>query len=518
MPSITTKFKRVLVTAVAVGLPLGFAAGCGGSKQPEGEGAKPVVTQPPSTDAPVSEPPVADAGRDVRALGSTVVQLDATLSRAGNGNEDPLVFQWQQLSGPPLDFLAIGDDQSASPIFVAPSVASPASVELELTVLQGEMSAADTITVDIDPCLEDAGVVYGDCIAAGFGPFTAYESNAERGEVHHVVGSGDYHVQWQTRQTGETGRGKVVEVTWNANDPEHASATNGWFGIAMAGKDPGEGADLSQFAQGALSFDMRVIYHEAPNNPTPFVVKMECGWPCASDEMAIPGAEQSYEWQTYTYSVAEMVSSGLDATKVTFPFVIQPLWRQQEQEVTIQIDNVRLARGYSPPPPSNDCPKAGNISYTLARSSNPTADEQDAYNRVTQAMDEAVRQYNCYTNLRRTLNVTYNPSVATADGNSNGSIRFGSRGSMHHVTAMHEISHVLGIGTTTSFRNLVRNGIYTGAAGNAQLRAISGKADDEVHSDGTHFWPHGLNYISEGETQQDLINHCLMVEAIVSDL
>lgn len=524
MSSKSIKTTMMQVVVGMMGLSFVFVAGCGGAKQSEGEGESPVIDEPPmTTEPPVMEPPIvvspmADAGRDLMIMNSELVQLDGTLSKPADGRDEPLVFQWRQLSGPVLQFLTAEDSQSASPRFVAPSVSNSAAIELELTVSQGSASASDTVNVDVEPCRQADGLVYGDCIAPGYGPFTAYESNAARGEIHHVVGRGDYHVQWQAVDTGEAGYGQVVEITWNANDPEHTSATNGWFGVATMDTNPADGADLSRFAQGALSFDMRVVYHEAPTNPTPFIVKMECGWPCASDEMAIPGAERSYEWQTYTYSIAEMVSSGLDVTGVTFPFVIQPLWQQQEQEVTIQIDNVRLMEEYSPPPINNGCPKAGNVSYTLARSANPSADEQDAYNRITQAMDEAVKQYNCYTNLRRTLNVSYNPSVATADGNANGSIRFGSRASMHHVTAMHEISHVMGIGTTTSYRNLVQNGIYSGVAGNAQLRAISGKADDQLRSDGTHFWPHGLNYIHEGETQQDLINHCLVVEAIVSDL
>ena len=59
--------------------------------------------------------------------------------------------------------------------------------------------------------------------------------------------------------------------------------------------------------------------------------------------------------------------------------------------------------------------------------------------------------YNCYTDIVKELNVQYNPSVATADGNINGSIRFGSRDSMNHITAMHEIAHTVGIAYNMTF-------------------------------------------------------------------
>lgn len=54
------------------------------------------------------------------------------------------------------------------------------------------------------------------------------------------------------------------------------------------------------------------------------------------------------------------------------------------------------------------------------------------------AMDHAPSISNCYTNFTWTANVQYVPSVQTADGNTNGSIRFGSNELMNHITAMHD--------------------------------------------------------------------------------
>ena len=165
-----------------------------------------------------------------------------------------------------------------------------------------------------------------------------------------------------------------------------------------------------------------------------------------------------------------------------------------------------------------NCPMTGHVSYTLTRSAQPTADESAAYDKIVPAMDMAVAYYNCFTSITKADTVTYNSSVATADGNVNGSIRFGSADSMNYITAMHEISHTVGIGSA-QFDALVVNGIFTGTNATDQLRAITGNPTDQVHGDTQHFWPNGLNYTTEvTSVPQDLINHCLMVIAIRKDM
>ena len=159
----------------------------------------------------------------------------------------------------------------------------------------------------------------------------------------------------------------------------------------------------------------------------------------------------------------------------------------------------------------------GNITYTLQRAANPTTAEQAAYDRITAAMNTALMHYNCYTNITKALSVSYVPSVATADGNTNGSIRFGSTASMNFVTAMHETAHTLGVGAP-QFDAMIVNGVFTGPAATAQLREITGNPADEVHGDNQHFWPYGLNYESEYMSISDAINHCKMVVAIRRDI
>lgn len=169
------------------------------------------------------------------------------------------------------------------------------------------------------------------------------------------------------------------------------------------------------------------------------------------------------------------------------------------------------------------CPFIGHVTYTLAKSANPTSAEQNAYALITAAMDKAIAYYNCYTDITKQVNVTYVPSVATADGNINGSMRFGSNTFyMDYRTAMHELSHTVGIGQASNWRTFVVGGLFTGAKANAELDAINQTLqtplDTELHADNNHFWPYGINQQSEVTSESDLLAHCRIVRAIRQDL
>jgi hypothetical protein len=167
-------------------------------------------------------------------------------------------------------------------------------------------------------------------------------------------------------------------------------------------------------------------------------------------------------------------------------------------------------------PPS--CTPTGHVTYMLAKAANPTQTEQSAYDAITCAMEGAVAYYNCNTAITKQLNVSYVPSVQTADGNINGSIRFGNDSDMQCVTAMHEIAHTVGVGQASNWGTFASNGTFTGMNATAELRAITGNAMDVLHCDSQHFWPYGLNYVTEAHSTEDLVDHCRIVTAIRKDL
>jgi hypothetical protein len=164
------------------------------------------------------------------------------------------------------------------------------------------------------------------------------------------------------------------------------------------------------------------------------------------------------------------------------------------------------------------CPGSGGITYTLNRAASPNADQLDSYNRITEAMNLALTVYNCYLSVGKSLSIHYEPSVATADGNYNGTIRFGSKASMVQATAMHEIAHTLGVGTYSGWASRVSSGRWTGANAINQLRVLDGNSSAVLYADRAHFWPHGLNQASEATSADEYVRNVKMVAALRQDM
>ena len=159
------------------------------------------------------------------------------------------------------------------------------------------------------------------------------------------------------------------------------------------------------------------------------------------------------------------------------------------------------------------------VTYTLHKSANPTADEQDAYKRITTVMDSAVKLYNTYSNLSKFINVYYAPGVPTAEASSNGDLRFGeNRSYMVVPTAMHEMAHTMGVGTTSEYAATCVDGVFRDDKVQAKLRELDNDPTKELHCDSQHIWPYGLNQASEAKSEKDLINHVILVETIYQQL
>jgi hypothetical protein len=131
-------------------------------------------------------------------------------------------------------------------------------------------------------------------------------------------------------------------------------------------------------------------------------------------------------------------------------------------------------------------------------------------------MTAAVARYNNLSDLGKTITVRYEPGVPTSDGNINGTIRFGSnRSYMTERTALHEIAHTIGVGTSGSWGSLSSGGTWRGAQATALVRQYDGSGAI-ISCGGGHFWPYGLNYENEfSQTNAD--RHVEIVEAMVAD-
>ncbi len=156
------------------------------------------------------------------------------------------------------------------------------------------------------------------------------------------------------------------------------------------------------------------------------------------------------------------------------------------------------------------------MTYTLQRSSPPTTDEADAYARIDTALSAAVSRYNRLTRVVHHVTVSYDPSVPTAEASGDGSMRFGAgRDYMTEGTALHELAHTLGVGTTSSWSTLCIDGSYRGAKAAALLRVWDG-ANATLSCDHWHFWPYGLNYADEF-SDSAFDRNVLLVEAMRQD-
>jgi hypothetical protein len=155
---------------------------------------------------------------------------------------------------------------------------------------------------------------------------------------------------------------------------------------------------------------------------------------------------------------------------------------------------------------------APKITYKLSDGSDKW--DADPRARIVKAMDEAVAVYNKYGQFDRVLTANWNPGTPTADANFGGWINFG--GQIGTRTALHEIAHTLGIGTSPNWAKFARDGKWTGKYGIAQLKQLDGP-DAVLHCDHQHFWPYGLNYDNEGGTE-NFKRNVLMVTAMRADM
>lgn len=155
----------------------------------------------------------------------------------------------------------------------------------------------------------------------------------------------------------------------------------------------------------------------------------------------------------------------------------------------------------------------GQLTWTLTSTGVPA----DVQTRITDAMNGACARYNAGAEWpARTLTVEYNTGVATADGNTNGNIRFGANTSYQAVrTAMHEIAHTYGVGISSGWTANISGGLFVGTTAVDAIKSFDG-SDAVINTGGGHFWPYGLNYDSEW-SEESGYRHVKIVWAMRAD-
>jgi len=162
-------------------------------------------------------------------------------------------------------------------------------------------------------------------------------------------------------------------------------------------------------------------------------------------------------------------------------------------------------------------PTMGNLTYTIDTGTFPVGSTN--YNLIKVALDSAMFYYNRYATFSGNVWVYYNAGIQTAQGGYRSSIGFGTNTWYMHVsTVMHEIAHWLGSGTSISWKNFCKNGLWTGPTTVALLKSLTGET---LYCDNNanlwHFWPYGLNQRSEATSANVYIIHAKLLNAMKTD-
>ncbi len=246
---------------------------------------------------------------------------------------------------------------------------SPAAVTVKYKVKKKNKSSSSlsssssSSSVSATACTNSLGDVFFDEVCSPWRPVSAYEQNyADYTNAYETSdGNASSGARFNIVQSTDSCRNKVLDIHY-LDAPEFFSAVH-----IRAPEAVPEGIDMSEFANGKIQFDLKVISQGSFNAPLEF--SLDCSWPCASTPKLIR-VDQLNQWKTYEFSVAEMIDRGLDITRVSQGFMLLPTWAMQAG-AHYQVDNVRWIKGNAPKHPESICysnfldtPWAGGVSGT----------------------------------------------------------------------------------------------------------------------------------------------------------
>ena len=139
-------------------------------------------------------------------------------------------------------------------------------------------------------------------------------------------------VHWAIVPSLDLGHNNVIDVQFTDN-----TDYNGLIRITTMSRN---NVDMSEFATGKLIFDIKLV--KPGNFSSSLSLTVECGFPCSS--RPLPLTTSMNQWITQEIAIADLISSGLDTSKVNIVFQIAPYWNNQ-MGVNFQLDNIRWEKG-----------------------------------------------------------------------------------------------------------------------------------------------------------------------------
>ncbi len=159
-------------------------------------------------------------------------------------------------------------------------------------------------------------------------------------------------------------------------------------------------------------------------------------------------------------------------------------------------------------------PKGG---MTWSYNNGGSAEEND---RINAAMEYGMYVWNMLMSTQGFhLTGNYGSGTPTADCSYGGWMRIGPNASYQRTgTIMHEAAHGVGVGTHWTWGTLLVNGTWTGPRANAVLQFWNNNTTDEMHGDGMHMWPYGINGAHEDSgTDMLYYGNALIIQAMHED-
>ena len=137
--------------------------------------------------------------------------------------------------------------------------------------------------------------------------------------------------QWRLLTSSDAARGQIIEVSFAGGDTQGV-----WFIQSTAG------VDLSAYAEGHVTFDIRVA--DYGDNAEGMTMKIDCVFPCSSGDQLI-GKVGDGDWETVRIPISQLVARGLNLANVNTGIVIFPTITSQSVPLTYELDNVRWLPG-----------------------------------------------------------------------------------------------------------------------------------------------------------------------------
>lgn len=146
-----------------------------------------------------------------------------------------------------------------------------------------------------------------------------------------------------------------------------------------------------------------------------------------------------------------------------------------------------------------------------------SAEEND---RIYAAMDYGMFVWNNLMSIKGFhLTGNYGAGTPTADCSYGGWMRVGPNPAYQRTgTIMHEAAHGVGVGTHWTWGTIMQGGVWTGPRANSVLQFWNNNTTEEMHGDGSHMWPYGINGAHE-DNGSDLLyyGNALIIQGLHED-